>query len=128
MYTWQKSGNTKKLVEKKETFQYVPLMDTLASLMRNKDIYNEVSYMYIGCSYVNMENVWKIYVHCQISKPHQRDDGLIGDFCDGSLFKSHPLFQCDPLALQLITYYDEVEVCNPLGSHRGVNKLGKTKE
>ena len=61
----------------------------------------------------------------QVSKSHKRGDDLIGDFCDGLLFKCHPLFQHDPLALQLITYYDEVEVCNPLGSHRGTNKLGR---
>ena len=61
----------------------------------------------------------------QMFKSHKRDDGLIGDFCDGSLFKCHPLFQHDPLAIQLITYY---EVCNPLGSHRGVNKLGERKK
>ena len=41
------------------------------------------------------------------------------------MFKSHPLFKEDPLALQIIAYYDDVEVCNPLGSHRGINKLGK---
>lgn len=47
------------------------------------------------------------------------------DFCDGTLFKSHELFSQKPLALQLIIYYDDVEVCNPLGSYRGVHKLGK---
>lgn len=40
------------------------------------------------------------------------------------MLKSHPVFKDDPLALQLIAYYDDVEVCNPLGSHRGINKLG----
>ena len=67
-----------------------------------------------------------IYVpSSQISKPHQQEDGLINDFCDGSLFKAHPLFNEEPQALQIIAYYDDVEVCNPLGSHRGINKLGK---
>ena len=46
-------------------------------------------------------------------------------FCDGTLFKTHPIFADHPLALQLVTYYDEIELCNPLGSHRGVHKLGK---
>ena len=48
----------------------------------------------------------------------------MGDFCDGDLYKSHPLFFEDPCALQVQLYYDEVEVCNPIGSHRGVHKLG----
>ena len=61
----------------------------------------------------------------QISKTHEQKYGLIDDFCDGSLFKTHALFKKDPLALQIITYYDDVEICNPLGSHRGIRKLGK---
>ena len=56
--------------------------------------------------------------------PHMRKDGLLGDFCDGSLFRSHPLFQNSTEALQIITYFDEVEVCDPLASHSGVHKLG----
>ena len=60
----------------------------------------------------------------QISKSHKRKDEQIGDFCDGTLFKDHPLYKKDPLALQIIAYYDDVEMCNPLGTHRGINKLG----
>ena len=51
-------------------------------------------------------------------------DGLLEDFCDGSLFQVHPLFSCDPCALQIIAYFDELEVCNPLGSHVKKHKLG----
>ena len=118
-YCWQKSGNRNKLVEKKDTFQYVPLLDSLASLMQNKDVYNEV---------LHNNNLQCPLITCakfvQISKSHQRDDNLLEDFYDGSLLKSHPVFKDDHTALQLIAYYDDVEVCNPLGSHRGVNKLG----
>ena len=63
----------------------------------------------------------------KIFSSHQRQDEFIEDFCDGSMFKSHPLFKDEPLALQVIAYYDDVEVCNPLGSHHGTNKLGETK-
>ena len=49
----------------------------------------------------------------------------MGDYCDGDLFKSHPLFGEDPCALQIQLYYDEVEFCNPIGSRRGVHKLGE---
>ena len=59
----------------------------------------------------------------QILHDHSRPDGLIADYCDGSLFKSHPIFQTHRNALQLIIYFDEVEVCNALGSHAGVKKL-----
>ena len=51
--------------------------------------------------------------------------GYLCDFCDGEVYKAHPLFSTDCHAIQIIIYYDDVEVSNPLGSHRGVHKLGK---
>ena len=53
------------------------------------------------------------------------DGPYLHDFCDGQLYREHPLFKEDRYALQLILYYDEVEVANPLGSYRGTHKLGK---
>jgi len=52
-----------------------------------------------------------------------RNDGIMEDF-DGQLFKQHPLFSQDPHALQIIAYYDEVKLCNPLGTHVKQHKLG----
>ena len=52
------------------------------------------------------------------------DEGLLGDYCDGSIFKSHPLFSADSKALQIILYYDEFEVVNPIGSRTKTHKLG----
>lgn len=57
--------------------------------------------------------------------PHGRNDDLLCDFCDGDIFARHPLFSNDPTALQLLVYFDEVEVCNPLGSRANQHKLGK---
>ena len=39
-------------------------------------------------------------------------------------FKTHPLFSEDPCAVQLVAYYDELELFNPLGSHVKQHKLG----
>ena len=47
------------------------------------------------------------------------------DFCDGELFKDHPLFKSDPCGLQIRLYYDDLEVCNALGSKSKIHKLGK---
>jgi len=47
------------------------------------------------------------------------------DFCDGEFFKQHPVFRKHPTALQIIIYYDDIEVANPLGSKAGTHKLGK---
>ncbi|KAK3754666.1 hypothetical protein QZH41_009115 [Actinostola sp. cb2023] len=60
----------------------------------------------------------------QVENPHLRQDGLISDYCDGYAFSQHPLFSRDPQALQIILYYDEVEVVNPLGSKTYTHKVG----
>ena len=52
----------------------------------------------------------------------------MGDYCDSTLFKSHPLFKQDKLALQITLFYDDLEVCNPLGSRAKVHKLGKSSD
>ena len=51
---------------------------------------------------------------------------MLSDFCDGSYFKSHHLFGSHKNALQIMFYYDDIEMCNPLGSHTKKHKLGKT--
>ena len=52
-----------------------------------------------------------------------RSVGLLEDFCDGELIKNHPIL-CNLKSLQIIAYYDELEVCNPLGTHTKKHKLG----
>lgn len=64
-------------------------------------------------------------VRNEVSKPHHStNDVCMQDFCDGSFVKNHALFQNHPQALQLIVYYDDIEVGNPLGSKSGIHKLG----
>ena len=53
------------------------------------------------------------------------EEGLLGDYCDGSIYKNHPLFSTDPKALQIMLYYDDVEVVNPIGSRTKTHKLGR---
>ena len=43
---------------------------------------------------------------------------VLGDYCDGSLFS------VEPHALQIMLYFDDLEVCNHLGSSSKVQKLG----
>ena len=68
-----------------------------------------------------------MYFNSQVEHPHTRDDGLLGDFCDTDYFRSHPLFGVDPFALQLLLYFDELEVCNPLGTRANKHKLGESQ-
>ena len=65
-----------------------------------------------------------IKLHCQVYNPHHLPMGKIGDYCDGSQYKAHPLFSSDPSTLQIQLYYDDMEVCNPLGSNVKRHKLG----
>lgn len=57
--------------------------------------------------------------------PHQSaNPEILTDFCDGEMCKSHPLFSKKGQSLQIMIYYDDVEVCNPLGSKRKIHKIG----
>ena len=75
----------------------------------------------------------KVHVHVcidlmhtlQLETGHQSQSGYYEDFCDGEVFKSHPLYSLHCDGLQLFLYFDEVEICNPLGSKRKKHKLGK---
>lgn len=51
------------------------------------------------------------------------DGNVLSDFCDGSLFQNHSLFSVDAHALQIVAYYDELEVVNPIGSFVKKHKL-----
>ena len=56
-------------------------------------------------------------------RAHSRSE-LLSDFCDGYLFKNHPVFSTDPTALQIILYYDELELTNPVGCFVKKHKIG----
>lgn len=101
-YVPQFSGAKRRLSQKWDTYQYVPLLSSLKALLQDSTIMEQIE-------------------QC----PHRiRKDGLIEDICDGERFQQHPIFSQDPFALQLIAYYDELEICNPLGAHVKTNKLG----
>ena len=44
--------------------------------------------------------------------------------CDGHSFREHPLFREDSHSLQVQLYYNDVELCNPLGSITMTHKIG----
>ena len=56
--------------------------------------------------------------------PHHSSDEFIRDFCDAQEIKDSEVFKNYPSALQLLLYYDEIEVANPLGAKAGMHKLG----
>ena len=95
------SGPKRRKVSQTDKFYYVPILDSLRGLLELDDFQAEVMNPHI----------------------HSSSDRL-GDFCDGSLFQTHPMFSSDPYALQVIPYYDELEVVNPIGSYVKKHKLG----
>lgn len=96
-----KKGQSRVLAIRNKSFYYIPLIKSLEQFLSNSRILDMISTTPQSC---------------------HKDDFLY-DITDGSLFKSHPLFSVKPSALQLILYTDEIEICNPLGSHASVNKL-----
>ena len=96
------TGQKRRLVETQDTYQYVSLLLSLRSLLSDPSIIDEIE-------------------QCP-SRVHK--NGILEDLCDGEVFQSHPLFSSDPLALQIIAFYDELELCNPLGTHVKKHKLG----
>lgn len=64
------------------------------------------------------------HVLAEVDTNHQCTDGMLRDVCDGSFFREHPIFSEDATALQIIGFYDDVEVTNPLGSKTKKHKVG----
>jgi len=93
------TGSMRQII-KRDTFQYVPLLPLLALLLSDNSIFQETM------------------------KERVSVDGVMRDFCDGLLYRSISLFAEDKTALQLLLYFDECEVVNPLGSRRGIHKIG----
>lgn len=83
-----------------ETCQYVPIIDTLTMVLKNKD------------------------VRAIIESETESNNGILASFIDGQHFKNHPFFQKYKHAIRLQLYYDELEIVNPLGSKTGIHKLG----
>ncbi|KAK0153147.1 hypothetical protein N1851_005164 [Merluccius polli] len=95
-----RTTGTYRQVPVNDKFMYVPIMGSLSSMFRNSELCDSF----------------------QKTKPHQ--EGFYRDVNDGSYFRNHILFSQQENALQIQLYYDDFETANPLGSKKGVHKLG----
>ena len=95
------TGIKRRLIEKWDTYQYVPLFSSLNQFLSDDSVIEQIDQFPLRI----------------------RSDGQLNDFCDGTRYSNHELFSQDPYALQIIAYYDELEVCNPLGSRVKKHKL-----
>ena len=87
-------------MEKADTFYYVPLLQTLKTILSNEGMLHE------------------------LLESRSTTTNLLQDFCHGNIYKSHPLFSTDNQALQIIAYFDELEIANPIGSYVAKHELG----
>ena len=90
--------------------------------MNNQEVYDEVR-----LHAKVLSNLLKLIIimYMQVMRTHPSNNSdHISDFCDGSFFKNHLLFSTEPNGFQIVAYFDKLEVCNPLGSRSGINKLG----
>ena len=90
-YVHKHTANMQRKVSRTDKFYYVPIRTTLEKLMELEDY------------------------EAEILNPHPTSSSLLMDFCDGSLFKNHPLFSINRHAFQIVAYYDDLEVVNPIG-------------
>ena len=83
-----------------DTFHYVSILDTLKTIFES-------------------ESAWNHLLGGKSSIP-----GVYNDFADGTVAQNHPVLKTHLNSLQVIGYYDELEICNPLGSSAKKHKLG----
>lgn len=92
---------TKRLVrEQEDTMVYIPILESLQQLLSNRKIFEMA-----------------------VETSRQCEEGILYDICDGQCCKTNKVLQDHPDALLIILYHDEVEVCNPLGSHTSKHKV-----
>lgn len=83
-----------------DTFMYVPILKTLEGLLSCKQFSK------------------------YFSVPSDRQVKMYESFNDSNSFKNNTLFSRHSDALQIQIFYDDFETVNPLGSKRGIHKLG----
>lgn len=83
-----------------DKFSYIPILETLKTILKNPQL-------------------------THLFKPrHISKEGIYVDLSDAAHFKSSPLFSTEKDALQIQLFYDDFETANPLGSKKGIHKLG----
>lgn len=82
----------------RDTFMYIPLIESIEQLLQNQDILELV-----------------------INQPAERMDGFYSDIQTGSVYRQH--FQQNQIALPIVLYFDDVEICNPLNKRAGTHNI-----
>lgn len=91
---------------KQSTFMYVPILNTLESLFKDKDFE-------------------ELYIRYNRHEKHKCQPGVYKEFCCGSVYRSVDIFN-DPLAIQLQIGIDDFEVCCPAKTKTKIHKVNAT--
>ena len=83
-----------------DMFAYVPILETLKSILQKKESADLFKPRYIP------------------------KEGVYADLRDATYFNQSPLFSIEKDALQIQVFYDDFETANVLGPKRGLHKLG----
>lgn len=83
-----------------DMFAYVPILETLKSILQKKEFADMFKPRYIP------------------------KEGVYADLRDATYFKESPLFSVEKDALQIQLFYDDFDTANVLGPKRGLHKLG----
>ncbi len=86
-------------IQSAKCFQYISLIESLKSLLRNEDIL------------------------CQVMATTTAKPNIISSYADSTSFRSNPIFRNHQNSLQIILYSDEFEVVNPIGAHKKKHKI-----
>lgn len=83
------------------SFQYIPIGATLMQLLKHEDVIT------------------------QVLNPRSNNKDIIIDFSDGQFHKSSALLSSNSAhaALQILMFYDEFQVTNPIGTHQTNHKI-----
>ena len=95
---YKNKGHKRQITEKEDTMVYIPILQSIEHLLSNSRILD------------------------MVLNTNQQNNAFY-DICDGEIFKNNRIFTAHQNGLQIILYHDEIEVCNPLGSHNGKHKL-----
>ena len=84
-----------------DTYQYISVLETLKAYLSHGDVLQSVNK--------------------SLADVHGQNE--LRDFTDGSNFHTNEFFRGNSTLLRLHLFYDDLEICNPLGSARGTHKL-----
>lgn len=107
-----KKNNETALILKERFSVYVPICKSLQLFLELPNVLRTI------LEYHNFTYVKKSFLE------PDSDQLALKNILDGSLWKDQLSKNKEKLVLPLSIYFDDFEVCNPLGSHAGVYKLG----